>query len=628
MHEHGQHRGVARGFDAVHLGAGHADHDGVDGLEVRRVGGQFDVEGVARRTGEGAGLSEVVLDVAGALDGLGIDVALELGEELLVLLADDVDEHVETTAMRHAEHGGVHGGVGGGAEHGVEQGDGRFGALDAESLLAEVLGAEELLERLGGVESIEDVALLLDAEFDGDALDLLLDPALLDRVLDVHVLDADGAAVGVAQHVEDLVELHVLATGDAAGEEDTIEVPDAEAVRRRIELGMQIGLLGLERIEIRDEVTAHAMHVDECLHAHLLLEHRLLASEGVGVAAPFDGLIGHAERAEDVLVELVLAHQQFVHALEEQPRLGTLDDAVVVGGGDGHDLGEAETGERGGIGALVGSRIVERTDADDESLARHEARHRLHGADGAGVGEADGHAGEVVGGELVGADLADDLLVGLEEAGEVEGVGGLDARHQQRAGPVGLLLIDREAEIEVLVTDHVRLAVGALGVRRVHHRRGFGDGPHDGVADDVGEAHLAAAAATQERVDGLAVDLEQLGRDLTEAGGSGHAEAGFHVGHDASGGTAQGCALWGGRRGGCGRGARCCRGRRRGGGRSRRYGRDRRRSGRGVGPVAMEELAPALAHRVGVDLVLLEHFIDEPRIRARDLGGGVVSHER
>ena len=92
-----------------------------------------------------------------------------------------------------------------------------------------------------------------------------------------------------------------------------------------------------------------------------------------------------------------------------------------------------------------------RADADDEALARHEARDRLHGADGAGVGERDGGAGEVVGGERVLAHLADELLVGGPEAAEVEGVGIADDRDHERAGPVGLLDIDGEAETHVLV---------------------------------------------------------------------------------------------------------------------------------------------------------------------------------
>ena len=151
--------------------------------------------------------------------------------------------------------------------------------------------------------------------------------------------------------------------------------------------------------------------------------------------------------------------------LEEQARLGALDDAVVVGGGDRDDLRHAEVGERRGVGALELGRVVERADADDDALARHEPGHRLDGADRARVGEADGGAGEVVGGELVGADLADEVLVGRPEAAEVEGVGVRMHRHEQRAAPSRLLDVDGEAEADVLVADDAGLAVGALDER-------------------------------------------------------------------------------------------------------------------------------------------------------------------
>ena len=91
-------------------------------------------------------------------------------------------------------------------EDGVEDRDGRLGALEPEPLLPDVLRGEELLERLRRVEPLEDVALVVEVELGRHALDLLLDPALLVRVLDVHVLDADRAAVRVAQDVEDVAE--------------------------------------------------------------------------------------------------------------------------------------------------------------------------------------------------------------------------------------------------------------------------------------------------------------------------------------------------------------------------------------------------------------------------------------
>ena len=75
-------------------------------------------------------------------------------------------------------------------------------------------------------------------------------------------------------------------------------------------------------------------------------------SSGWTSGAPPDRLVGHAQRPEDVLVEVVLAEQQVVHLLEEQAGLGALDDAVVVGGGDGDDLRHAEVGQGLGVGAL------------------------------------------------------------------------------------------------------------------------------------------------------------------------------------------------------------------------------------------------------------------------------------
>src|SRR3546814_14633463 len=82
-------------------GPGHADHDGVDRLEVARVGGQLDGDVLAGAADELADLPEVVLHVAGALHRGGVDLALELLEVLVVALAHWVCAHVEATAVGH-----------------------------------------------------------------------------------------------------------------------------------------------------------------------------------------------------------------------------------------------------------------------------------------------------------------------------------------------------------------------------------------------------------------------------------------------------------------------------------------------------------------------------------------------
>ncbi len=154
------------------------------------------------------------------------------------------------------------------------------------------------------------------------------------------------------------------------------------------------------------------------------------------VVAPLHGLVGHAERAEDVVVEAVLAEQQLVDPLQEQPRLGALDDPVVVGRGDRDDLREPEVGEDARIGALElrpGSRGA---DADDEALARHQARHRLDGADRARVGEADRGAREVVGESLLDRTLRIRSSYDAQNPRKSRVSAFSDARHHQRAAAV------------------------------------------------------------------------------------------------------------------------------------------------------------------------------------------------
>ena len=127
--------------------------------------------------------AEVVLHVAGALDRARVDVALELAEDLAVLLADDVGEHVEPAAVGHADRDLVEAGLGGGLADLVEQRDRGLAALEAEPLLADELGLQEGLERLGLVELEQDPQLLLAGRLDVRPLDALLDPAALLGVL-------------------------------------------------------------------------------------------------------------------------------------------------------------------------------------------------------------------------------------------------------------------------------------------------------------------------------------------------------------------------------------------------------------------------------------------------------------
>ena len=248
----------------------------------------------------------------------------------------------------------------------------------------DVLGLQERLERLGLVELAQDAQLLVVAGLLVLELDVLLEPAALLGVLDVHVLDADRAAVRVAQDAEDVAELHLALAAEAARDEVPVEVPERQAVLLDLEVGVR-ALHVLERIDVGHQVAAHAERVDELLHACGLVD--ALGEVDVDVGRPVDGRVGDAQRREDVFVEVALPDEQLVHLLEELAGAGALDDAVVVGAGERDRLADRELVERLLARALELGGVLEGAGADDAALPAHEARDRVHGADAAGIGQ-------------------------------------------------------------------------------------------------------------------------------------------------------------------------------------------------------------------------------------------------
>ncbi len=365
-------------------------------------------------------------------------------------------------------------------------------------------------------------------------LDPGLDPGPLVGLLDVHVLDADRAAVRVAQHAEDLPQLHQRPAAEAAGRELALQIPQGEAVLVDVQVGV-LALLVLQRVGVRHQVTAHPVGVDQLVHPGRPAD--VVLVPGRQVAHPADRLVGDAQRAEDLVVEAVAAEQQVVDRPQELAGLRPLDDPVVVGRGERHRLADRQPVHRLLGRALELRRVIHRADADDASLAGHEPGYRVDGPDGTRVGQADGHAGEVVDLELAGPRLADQILVRDPELPEVHGLGGLDARHQQLAGPVVLADVDGQAEVDVGRLDQHRLAVhlGEGVIHLGHHAERL----DHREADQVGKRDLAAAAAAQVVVDHDAVVDEQLGGHGAHARRRGHAQARRHVDGRPRGGAAE-----------------------------------------------------------------------------------------
>ena len=170
--------------------------------------------------------AQVVLHVTGPLRGARVQVPLELLEYLRVRLADDVRQDVQPAPVRHADDGLVHLRAGSLGEHRIEQRDERLGALQGEPLLADELGLQERLERLGDVEPGQDADLVVVLGPAVRPLDACLQPGALVGVLHVHVLDADSAAVRVAQHAEDLPQPHSRRPAEASGGEVSLKIPE------------------------------------------------------------------------------------------------------------------------------------------------------------------------------------------------------------------------------------------------------------------------------------------------------------------------------------------------------------------------------------------------------------------
>ena len=147
----------------------------------------------------------------------------------------------------------------------IDHADCGFRTLEAEAFLADVFGLQEGLEGLGLVEFGEDAQLcvvvgLLVWLFEG-----VLEPATLFRVLDVHVFDADGSAVGITEYPENFAKEHGASATKAARHEFAIEVPEGQPVALDFEVG--VGALAIfEWVDIGHEVTAHSERIDQLLN--------------------------------------------------------------------------------------------------------------------------------------------------------------------------------------------------------------------------------------------------------------------------------------------------------------------------------------------------------------------------
>ena len=260
---------VARGAIGL-LGARAALDDGIDRLEVARVGDERDRDVAGRRRAR-ALRAEVVLHVAAAAllgrdDRLDRPLALELAEDDVVRPADDVREDVEAAAVRHPDHDLVRAGLGGEIDRLVEHRDHHVEAFDGELLLAEEGAPQVALHPLDLAQPAEQPDALVARQRPPVAarLDRLPQPDALLVVGEVLDLVRDRPRVRreePRQRVGERLPLDVEAEergGDARLQLGRELRNQAKRLERRI-----AGRLRAERVEPRVEVAVHADRLDE-----------------------------------------------------------------------------------------------------------------------------------------------------------------------------------------------------------------------------------------------------------------------------------------------------------------------------------------------------------------------------
>jgi hypothetical protein len=255
------------------LGPRLAQHDRVDDLQVAGVGGQRQVDGVAVELAVGAG-AQMVLHVARAGDvGRHRRAALKLVEDDVVRLAHHRRQRVQPPAVRHADDDLVHAQRAAALDDLLQRRHHGLAAVQAEALGPGEAAVQEPLERLRldqlGVD--RQLALAGEADLLVPPFDPLLDPGLLRRIVDVHVLHAHVAAVGPAHDRQDLPDARGLQPQNAVEEDRPVHVRLGEPVVRRVQLRVAAPRLQAERVQVRRQVAADAIGADHHDRAHAVV---------------------------------------------------------------------------------------------------------------------------------------------------------------------------------------------------------------------------------------------------------------------------------------------------------------------------------------------------------------------
>src|SRR5262245_25544976 len=130
---------------------------------------------------------------------------------------------------------------------------------------------EEFLELLGGDQPLKQLFFGFGWNRLRITLYPLTNPSLLFLALNVAALGAYLTAVEANQHRPYFTEGRLFLPAQSSGEKSTVEIPDRKPISLGLELRMFMNRHHIERIDVRDQMAADAISIDEFEEVRLFL---------------------------------------------------------------------------------------------------------------------------------------------------------------------------------------------------------------------------------------------------------------------------------------------------------------------------------------------------------------------
>src|SRR5207249_12337734 len=233
--------------------------------------------------------------------------------DLFERLSDDVCQNIQPAPVGHADDRFLDVVQRGFGQNPLQYRDGSLCPFQAESLVPDEPGVKKPLKPLGRREAAENLPLgfCVQRRPIFRRLHTLLNPALFFRVLNVAVFDADLLTISLAQHGKDLPERAARESPEAPCNKLPVQIPDSQTIGSRVQIRMVESVLA-QRVQVRNEMSAHPVEIDELEHAGLLFQFILCqrSSEPGGALVQRQRFVRQSQILEDALVESIMSEEQ------------------------------------------------------------------------------------------------------------------------------------------------------------------------------------------------------------------------------------------------------------------------------------------------------------------------------